>query len=86
MKILKSGLLIGVFAAIGAVPVLAGQVHKYFAAGTVWTVSMVGLMPGLDQSYLQYHDSQFKKSEDAHPSGSPTHSASTQAPTHKEYR
>ena len=64
MKILKTGLLIGVFAAMGAVPVI-GQVHKYFTPGTVWTVTMVRMMPGLDQTYLQYLDSQFKKSEDA---------------------
>jgi hypothetical protein len=64
MKILKTGLLIGVFAAMGAVPVI-GQIHKYFTPGTVWTVTMVRMTPGMDQTYLQYLDSQFKKSEDA---------------------
>ena len=84
MKILKSGLLSGVFAAIGAVPVMIGQVHKVLhGMDGRWS----GMMPGLDQSYLQYLDSQFKTSEDAHPSGSPTHSASTpSAHTHKEYQ
>ena len=64
MKNLKAVLLIGVFAAMGAVPVLA-QVHKYFTPGTVWTVTMVRMASGMDQSYLQYLDGQFKKSEDA---------------------
>jgi len=64
MKALKAVLLIGVFAAMGVVPVLA-QVHKYFTPGTVWTVTMVRMASGMDQSYLQYLDGQFKKSEDA---------------------
>jgi hypothetical protein len=38
---------------------------QVFTPGTVWTVTMVRMMPGLDQTYLQYLDSQFKKSEDA---------------------
>ena len=57
-------LLISVLAATGAVPVI-GQVHKYFTPGAVWTVTMVRMTPGMDQTYLQYLDGQFKKSEDA---------------------
>jgi hypothetical protein len=64
MKILKTGLLIGVFAVTGAVPVMS-QIHKYFTPGTVWTVTMVRMASGMDQTYLQYLDGQFKKSEDA---------------------
>ena len=64
MKRLKGVVLIGVFGAMGVVPVL-GQVHKYFTPGTVWTVTMVRMASGMDQSYLQYLDGQFKKSEDA---------------------
>jgi hypothetical protein len=64
MKTLKAVVCIGVFAAMGVVPVL-GQVHKYFTPGTVWTVTMVRVASGMDQSYLQYLDGQFKKSEDA---------------------
>jgi len=64
MNTLKTVLVIGVLAVIGAVPVI-GQVHKYFTPGTVWTVTMVRMSAGMDQTYLQYLDSQFKKSEDA---------------------
>jgi len=64
MKILRNVLLIGGLAAVGAVPVL-GQVHKYFSPGTVWTVTMIQMTSGMDQMYLQYLDTSFKKSEDA---------------------
>ncbi len=64
MKILRNVLLIGGLAAVGAVPVI-GQVHKYFSPGTIWTVTMIQMAPGMDQMYLQYLDTSFKKSEDA---------------------
>jgi hypothetical protein len=64
MKHMKALLLVGVLAAMGAVPA-AAQVHKYFTPGTVWTVTSVRMTPGMDQTYLQYLDTQFKKSEDA---------------------
>jgi hypothetical protein len=64
MKILRNVLLIGGLAAVGAVPVM-GQVHKYFSPGTVWTVTMIKMAPGMDQMYLHYLDNSFKKSEDA---------------------
>ena len=64
MKTMRAVVLIGVLASIGGVPVL-GQVHKFFTPGTVWTVTMIKMASGMDQSYLQYLDSQFKKSEDA---------------------
>jgi hypothetical protein len=64
MKSLKTMALIGVLAAVGAVPVIA-QVHKFFSPGTVWTVTMIKIAPGMDQSYMEYLDSQFKKGEDA---------------------
>ena len=57
-------MLIGVLTAIGVVPVI-GQVHKYFSPGTVWTVTMIKMSSGMDQSYLQYLDGPFKKAEDA---------------------
>jgi hypothetical protein len=57
-------MLIGGLAAVGAVP-LMGQVHKYFSPGTIWTVTMIQMAPGMDQMYLQYLDTSFKKSEDA---------------------
>jgi hypothetical protein len=64
MKILRNVLLIGGLAAVGAAPVM-GQVHKYFSPGTVWTVTMIQVASGMDQMYLQYLDTSFKKSEDA---------------------
>ncbi len=64
MKILRNVLLIGGLAAVGAMPVM-GQVHKYYNPGTVWTVTMIQMTSGMDQMYLQYLDTSFKKSEDA---------------------
>ena len=64
MKLLRNALLIGGLAAASAVPVV-GQVHKYFSPGTIWTVTMIQMAPGMDQMYLQYLDTSFKKSEDA---------------------
>ena len=64
MRMLKNGLLAGVLAAAAATPLIA-QVHKYFTPGTVWTVTMIKIAPGMDQMYMEYLDSQFKKSEDA---------------------
>ena len=64
MKTARTVLLIGVLTAIGVVPVI-GQVHKYFSPGTVWTVTMIKMSSGMDQSYLQYLDGPFKKAEDA---------------------
>jgi hypothetical protein len=57
-------LLVASLATAAAVPLVA-QVHKYFMPGTVWTVTMIKVAPGMDQAYLQYLDGQFKKSEDA---------------------
>ena len=64
MRIFRNVLLIGVLAAVGAVPVI-GQVHKYFTPGTVWTITMIQMTSGMDQKYLEYLDTSFKKSEDA---------------------
>ena len=64
MKILRNVLLVGGLVAVGAVPMM-GQVHKYFSPGTIWTVTMIQMTSGMDQKYLEYLDSSFKKSEDA---------------------
>jgi hypothetical protein len=64
MRITRAIALIGVLAVAGAVPMFA-QVHKFFSPGTVWTVTMIKMAPGMDQSYLEYLDGQFKKGEDA---------------------
>jgi len=44
---------------------MSAQVHKFFSPGTVWTVTMIKMAPGMDQTYLEYLDGQFKKGEDA---------------------
>jgi hypothetical protein len=64
MKTMRAVVLIGVLTAMAAVPVI-GQVHKFFSPGTVWTVTMIKMASGMDQSYMQYLDGQFKKSEEA---------------------
>jgi hypothetical protein len=64
MRTLKTLLLLGTLAATAATPAMA-QVHKYYSPGTVWTVTMIRIAPGMDQMYMQYLDGQFKKSEDA---------------------
>ena len=64
MRILRNVLLVGGLAVAGAVPVI-GQVHKYFSPGTVWTVTMIQMTRGMDQKYLEYLDTSFKKGEDA---------------------
>ena len=61
---IRTAVLIGVLIAMGAVPVI-GQVHKFFSPGTVWTVTMIKMASGMDQTYLQYLDGQFKKGEEA---------------------
>ena len=64
MTTLKKVLLVVTLAAAIATPVI-GQVHKYFTPGTVWTVSMIRIAPGMDQMYMEYLDGRFKKGEDA---------------------
>jgi hypothetical protein len=64
MSVLKKALLAGGFAAAITMTV-AAQVHKYYSPGTVWTVTMIKIAPGMDQMYVQYLDTQFKKGEDA---------------------
>lgn len=64
MSTLKRTILAGGIAAALTIPV-AAQVHKHYSNGTVWTVTMIKMAPGMDQMYLQYLDSQFKKAEDA---------------------
>jgi hypothetical protein len=64
MKTLKTSLLGVLLSAVVAIPI-AAQVHKYFTPGTVWSVTMIRIAPGMDQMYMQYLDGQFKKSEDA---------------------
>jgi hypothetical protein len=64
MSLMKKALLAGGMAAAVTITV-AAQVHKYYANGPVWTVTMIKMASGMDQMYLQYLDGQFKKGEDA---------------------
>ena len=61
---LKKTLLAGCLA-VALSATVAGQVHKYFSNGTVWTVTTIRIAPGMDQMYMEYLDGQFKKGEDA---------------------
>jgi hypothetical protein len=38
-----------------------GQVHKYYTPGSVWGVTTIRIHSGMDQAYLEYLDTQFKK-------------------------
>jgi hypothetical protein len=38
-----------------------GQVHKYYAPGSVWGVTTIRIHPGMDQAYLEYLDTELKK-------------------------
>jgi|SRR5215510_1094255 len=49
---------------LGAITASA-QVYKYYSPGTVWTVTCIRIKPGMDQAYLNYLDSQFKRESDA---------------------
>ena len=64
MTTLKNGLFAAIRVGAVAVPAI-GQVHKYVTPGTVWTVTMIKIAPGMDQMYMEYLDGQFKKTEDA---------------------
>src|SRR4051795_2887847 len=61
---LKKALLAGCLT-VAVSATVAGQVHKYFTPGTVWTVTTIRIASGMDQMYMQYLDGQFKKSEEA---------------------
>jgi hypothetical protein len=41
------------------------QVYKYYTPGTVWTVTTIRVKSGMDQAYLNYLDTEFKKESDA---------------------
>ena len=64
MKTVRTVVLIGLLIVLGGLPVI-GQAHKFFSPGTVWTVTMIKMASGMDQSYMQYLAGQFKKAEDA---------------------
>ena len=51
MRPLQKTLLAGLLAAAVVAPVV-GQVHKYFTPGSVWSVTMIRIAPGMDQMVL----------------------------------
>jgi len=66
MKRISRKMLVAVFAAALALGVTAtAQVYKYYSPGTIWTVTTIRIMPGMDQSYLAYLDGEFKRESDA---------------------
>ena len=42
-----------------------GQIYKYYTPGPIWTVTTIKITTGMDQAYLQYLDTTFKKESDA---------------------
>ena len=43
----------------------SAQVFRYYTNGSIWTVTMVKIKPGMDPAYLQHLDGPFKKEHDA---------------------
>ena len=64
MKINRRILLAVSVVALVAISASA-QVYKYYAPGSVWTITSIRIKPGMDQAYISYLDGQFKSSEDA---------------------
>jgi hypothetical protein len=70
MKRIPRKLTLAIFAGVLALAVTAtAQVYKYYSPGTVWTVTTIRVQPGMDQAYLAYLDSDFKKESDAQVKG-----------------
>ena len=56
-------LLFGLLMVSGAVAY--GQIYKHYTPGSIWTVTTIRIVSGMDQAYLQYLDTSFKKESDA---------------------
>ena len=70
MKRIPRKFTLAIFAGVLALAVTAtAQVYKYYSPGTVWTVTTIRVQPGMDQAYLAYLDSDFKKESDAQVKG-----------------
>lgn len=66
MKRFSRKLALAIFAGALVLAITAtAQVYKYYSPGTIWTVTTVRVKPGMDQSYLVYLDTDFKKESDA---------------------
>jgi hypothetical protein len=62
---MRLGASLAALLVIGTAGVSEAQVHKYYTPGTVWTVTTIRVMPGMDQAYLAYLDGSWKKEHDA---------------------
>jgi len=66
MKRFSRKLALAIFAGALVLAITAtAQVYKYYSPGTIWTVTTIKVKPGMDQAYLSYLDSTFKKETDA---------------------
>ena len=66
MKLFSRKLALAIFAGALMLAITAtAQVYKYYSPGTIWTVTTIRVKPGMDQAYLTYLDSTFKKESDA---------------------
>ena len=66
MKRFSRKLALAIFAGALMLAITAtAQVYKYYSPGSVWTVTTIRIKPGMDQAYLAYLDSEFKKESDA---------------------
>ena len=66
MKRLSGKSVIFLFVLLMATGVAAfGQIYRYYTPGSIWTVTTIRITSGMDQAYLQYLDTSFKKDQDA---------------------
>ena len=66
MKRFSRKLALAIFAGALVLAVTAtAQVYKYYSPGTIWTVTTIRVKSGMDQAYLAYLDTEFKKESDA---------------------
>lgn len=66
MKRFSRKLALAIFAGALMLAITAtAQVYKYYSPGSVWTVTTIRIKSGMDQAYLAYLDTEFKKESDA---------------------
>lgn len=66
MKRISKRLAPAIFAGVLVLAVTAtAQVYKYYSPGTIWTVTTIKMKSGMDQAYIAYLDTEFKKEQDA---------------------
>lgn len=66
MKRISRRLALAIFAGALVLAVTAtAQVYKYYSPGSIWTVTTIKVKSGMDQAYIAYLDTEFKKEQDA---------------------